>query len=84
MTGKHLEKGKSYMELLYKRLANLLCVKSIVTITLTAVFAYLAVNGQVSTDQFLTVFVVIVSFYFGVQAEKNAAQAETKAQAPNA
>lgn len=72
------------MELLTKRLANLLCVKSIVTITLTAVFAYLAVNGQVSTDQFLTVFVVIVSFYFGVQSEKNATQAGTKAQAPNA
>ena len=64
------------MELLVKRLANLLCVKSIVTITLTAVFAYLAVNGQVSTDQFLTVFVVIVSFYFGVQAEKKATQIE--------
>lgn len=67
------------MELLTKRLANLLCVKSIVTITLTAVFAYLAVNGQVSTDQFLTVFVVIVSFYFGVQAEKNAAKSKQSA-----
>ena len=72
------------MELLMKRLANLLCVKSLVTLTLTAVFAYLAVNGQVSTDQFLTVFAIIVSFYFGTQAERNATQAETKVQAPNA
>lgn len=69
------------MELLKKRLANLLCVKSIVTITMTAVFAYLSVTGHVSTDQFLTVFVVIVSFYFGVQAERKATQAEQKEQA---
>ena len=67
------------MELLKTRLANLLCVKSIVTITLTAVFAYLAVTGHVSTDQFLTVFVVIVSFYFGVQAEKKASQVQKEA-----
>lgn len=60
------------MELLKKRLANLLCVKSIVTIVLTFVFAYMTVTGGVSADQFLTVFVVIVSFYFGVQAEKKA------------
>ena len=64
------------MELLVKRLANLLCVKSIVTITLTAVFAYLAVTGHVSTDQFLTVFTVVIAFYFGVQAEKKATQIE--------
>ena len=67
------------MELLKTRLANLLCVKSIVTITLTAVFAYLAVTGNVSTDQFLTVFVVIVSFYFGVQAEKKSSQVQKEA-----
>ena len=59
------------MEELRKRLANLLAVKSIVTIVLTAVFAYLAVAGQVTTDQFLTVFTVVIAFYFGTQAEKN-------------
>ena len=71
------------MELLMKRLANLLCVKSLVTLTLTAVFAYLAVNGQVSTDQYLTIFVVIVSFYFGTQAERGKVT-DGKEQAPNA
>ena len=60
------------MDLLKKRLANLLCVKSIITITLTWVFAFLAVTGHVSTDQFLTVFTVVIAFYFGVQSEKNA------------
>ena len=60
------------MELLKKRAANLLAVKSIVTVILTAVFAYLAVAGQVTTDQFLTVFTVVIAFYFGTQAEKKA------------
>ena len=53
-----------------ERLNKLLTVKSIVTIVLTAVFAYLAVIGAVSADQFLTTFSVIIAFYFGVQAEK--------------
>lgn len=60
------------MELLKKRLANLLCVKSIVTVVLTGVFAYMTVTGGVSADQFLTVFTVVIAFYFGVQAEKKA------------
>ena len=58
------------MEALKSRLANLLAVKSIVTIVLTCVFAYLAVAGQVTTDQFLTVFTVVIASYFGTQAEK--------------
>lgn len=55
-----------------KRLANLLAVKSIVTVILTLVFAYLAVAGQVTTEQFLTVFTVVIAFYFGTQAERKA------------
>lgn len=60
------------MENIYKRLANLLTVKSIVTIILTLVFSYLSTVGLVSADQFLTVFTVVIGFYFGTQAEKNA------------
>ena len=52
------------------RLKNLIDVKSIVTIILTVVFAYLSVIGFVAVDQFLTVFTVIIAFYFGTQAEK--------------
>lgn len=63
------------MELMKKRLANLLAVKSIVTVILTVVFAYLAVTGHVTTDQFLTVFTVVIAFYFGTQAEKSASKA---------
>lgn len=64
------------MDVLKKRLANLLAVKSIVTVILTAVFAYLAVAGQVTTEQFLTVFTVVIAFYFGTQAERKAAGGE--------
>lgn len=60
------------MELLKKRLANLLCVKSLVTLVLTFVFAYMTITGHVSADQFLTVFTVVIAFYFGVQAERKA------------
>lgn len=60
------------METLKKRLANLLAVKSIVTIVLTAVFAYLTCTGGVTAEQFLTVFTVVIAFYFGTQAEKKA------------
>lgn len=55
-----------------ERLDKLLTVKSIVTIVLTLVFAYLTITGGVSADQFLTVFTVVIAFYFGVQAERKA------------
>ena len=59
------------MELLMKRLANLLCIKSIMTLVLTGVFAYMAVAGTV-TQEFMTVYTVVVAFYFSTQAEKKA------------
>ena len=66
------------MEQIQKRLGNLLTVKSIVTIVLTAVFAYLTCTGGVTAEQFLTVFTVVIDFYFGTQAEKRSQEpAET-------
>ena len=59
-------------EIITERLLKLLCVKSIATIILTAVFAYLAVIGEVTSEQFLTVYTVVIAFYFGTQAQKNA------------
>lgn len=57
------------MNIALKRAANLLSVKSIVTLTLTAVFAYLAVTNQISQD-FMTVYAVVIAFYFGTQSQK--------------
>lgn len=50
---------------------NLLTVKSIVTVLLTAVFSYLAIVGRISGEQFLTIFSVVIAFYFGTQYQKN-------------
>ena len=52
------------------RISKLLTGKSIVTILLTLVFAVLAVRGTITGQEFLTVFTVIISFYFGTQATK--------------
>lgn len=49
---------------------NLLTVKSITTILLTIVFCILALKGIISGDQFLTIFSVVVAFYFGTQYQK--------------
>ena len=56
-------------EKLVKRAANLLSVKSIVTLVLTGVFAWMAVDGSISQD-FMTIYAVIIAFYFGTQSQK--------------
>ncbi len=58
------------MEQILKRIANLISVKSIVTVILTVVFAVLALRDRVSAQEFITVFSVIVAFYFGTQSQK--------------
>lgn len=55
---------------LKERAARLLCVKSIVTVLLTLVFCWLAMNGNISEQQFMTVFTVVIAFYYGTQAMK--------------
>lgn len=55
------------MENLKKRLANLLAVKSLVTITLTVIFAVLALRGDITGTEFLTIFTTVIAFYFGTQ-----------------
>lgn len=57
-------------EPLIDRLQKLLAVKSIVTLALTLVFCILCLNGMVGADQFMTVFTVVIAFYFGTQAER--------------
>ena len=57
------------MDNIKKRLGNLLSVKSIVTLVLTAVFAYQAVTQSITQD-FMTIYAVIIAFYFGTQSQK--------------
>ena len=56
-------------EIIVKRLGALLSVKSVVTLVLTGVFAYMAATGQISQD-FMTIYAVIIAFYFGTQSQK--------------
>lgn len=57
------------MQNFIKRFSNLISVKSLVTLLLTAVFAYMAVKGAISQD-FMVVYTVVISFYFGTQTQK--------------
>ena len=54
-------------ELIVNRLVS---IKSIVTLVLTAVFAYLSVVRIISGEQFLTIFTTVIAFYFGTQHQK--------------
>lgn len=65
---------------IFKRLANLVSVKSIVTIVLTGVFAYMAVVGSISQD-FMTIYAVIIAFYFGTQSQKLQEAVDSKGDA---
>ena len=65
------------MEQVLKRIENLLTVKSIVTLALTAVFACQAVRGEVSQD-FMMIYTTVIAFYFGTQAQKRQSGADTR------
>lgn len=56
-------------EKIIKRIAALMSVKSIVTLVLTGVFAYMACRAKISQD-FMTIYAVIIAFYFGTQSQK--------------
>lgn len=58
------------MEQLIKNLANLVKVKTIVTLVVTTVFAVLACKGVISADNVMIIISMVVSFYFGTQHEK--------------
>ena len=58
------------MEIL-KNLANLIKVKTIVTMVVIAVFAYLALTGAITADNVMIVVSTVIAFYFGTQHEKN-------------
>ena len=55
--------------IIIKRLGTLLSVKSLVTLVLTVVFAVMAVRQAIGQD-FMTIYAVIIAFYFGTQSQK--------------
>lgn len=60
-----------------ERLDKLLTVKSLVTLLLSIVFAVLAIRGTISGQEFLTIFTVVIGFYFGTQKAKEKPEEKT-------
>ena len=55
-----------------KNLANLIKVKTIVTIAVIGLFVYLAATGSIPADNVMIVVTAVISFYFGTQHERKA------------
>lgn len=53
-----------------EKLTKLINIKSIVTLLVTGIFCYLSVTGRISSELFMSIFTVIIAFYFGTQTEK--------------
>ena len=53
-----------------ENLANLVKVKTIVTLAVIAVFVALAVRRDISADNVMIIVTSVISFYFGTQHEK--------------
>lgn len=51
---------------------ELLSVKKIIALLLTVVFCYMSVVGKIDPKDYLTVFLMIVSFYFGQSTTRQA------------
>ena len=58
------------MNKILENLANLIKVKTIVTLVVAVVFAVLALRGTLSPDNVMIIISMVVSFYFGTQHEK--------------
>ena len=55
---------------LWQNLAALIKVKTIVTLVVIAVFAVMALTGQLQPDTVMTIVTMVVAFYFGTQSKK--------------
>ena len=59
------------MKEFFNNFANLIKVKTIVTLVVMAVFTVLALRGDITADNAMLVVSMVISFYFGTQHEKN-------------
>ena len=61
------------MDTLKKNAANLLKLKTLVTLMLTVTFCLMVAWGGISDENFMTIFSMVITFYFVTQAEKKPA-----------
>ena len=57
--------------MLKEKLADLIKVKTIVTLAVVTVFSILALKGDITPDNVMIVLSTVISFYFGTQHEKD-------------
>ena len=62
------------MQNIITRIGNLITIKSIVTLLLTVVFAVLLLNEVNIPDVFMTVYTMIIGFFFGTQKKDDTAE----------
>ena len=58
------------MSIKQRILNNLLTVKSIIACALTGAFVYLTIIKEVKPELFMSVYTMVIGFYFGIQYEK--------------
>ena len=58
------------MKDILKNLANLIKVKTLVTVAVLAVFVTQALQGKIEGKDVMVVTSMVISFYFGTQHEK--------------
>lgn len=58
------------MKNLLQNFANLVKVKTLVTLVVIAVFTVLALRGDIDPDSVMYVVTTVIAFYFGTQHEK--------------
>lgn len=65
------------MSILWKYIANLLSVKSLVTIALTVTFCVLTVHGNLP-ENFMNIYTMVITFYFVKQLTKEMSNEDTQ------
>ncbi len=53
-----------------KNIADLIKVKTVVTLTVMLVFSVLALRGSISADNVMIIVSSVIAFYFGTQHER--------------
>lgn len=53
------------------RFANLIDVKSLTTLALMIAFVVLSITGVIAAEQFLQIFLVIITYYFTKATDKD-------------
>lgn len=66
-----MEKFLNAAAKLCENLANLVKVKTIVTLAVMVVFARMAMDGSITSDNVMVIVSTVIAFYFGTQVEKN-------------